>query len=77
MAQKTRKPMTSRGKGIIALAVLMIITLALSWLAIAGVKLDGEGVSYLQGWLPVTERNATEALPASLQLGGGTSVDYV
>lgn len=79
MATKTtqnRKPLSSGAKGVICLAVLLVITLCASFLSIAGMNLDAEGVNVLLPWVPVSSANWPASLPVNLSLGGGTYVEY-
>ena len=71
--KKNRKPMAAKTKGLIAVAVMLVLTVCLSWLAIAGMKLDGDGVRVLRPWLPLT--GAPQSLTLSLDLGEGRSND--
>ena len=73
---KTRKPLTSAGKGCICLAVLVILTIFVSCLSITGMNLDAEGVNVLLPWVPVSTANWPASLPVSRALGGGTYVEY-
>ena len=73
---KTRKPLTSAGKGYICLAVLLILTVFVSCLSIAGMKLDAEGVNVLLPWVPVSSANWPASLPVSRALNGGTYIEY-
>ena len=54
------------------LAVLVILTIFVSCLSIAGMNLDAEGVNVLLPWVPVSSANWPESLPVSRSLGGGT-----
>ncbi len=73
--KKNRKPMAAKTKGLIAVAVMLVLTICLSWLAIAGMKLDGEGVRILRPWLPLTAGSMPQSLTLSLDLGEGNSND--
>ena len=73
--KKNRKPMTTKTKGLIAVAVMLVLTVCLSWLAIAGWKLDGEGVNVLLPWLPMPAGKTPASLTVSLDLGEGNSND--
>ncbi len=73
---QTRKPLTSAGKGCICLAVLVILTIFVSCLSIAGMNLDAEGVNVLLSWVPVSSANWPASLPLSRALGGGTYAEY-
>lgn len=73
---QTRKPLTSGAKGVICLAVLLVITLCASYLSVMGMNLDAEGVNVLLPWVPVSTANWPASLPVSLSLGGGTYAEY-
>ncbi len=73
---KTRKPLTNAGKGCICLAILLILTVFVSCLSIAGMKLDAEGVNLLLPWVPVSSANWPESLPVNRSLGGGSYAEY-
>ena len=73
---KTRKPVSSRTKGCIALVLLLALTVFVSCLAIGGLKLDSEGVNVLLPWVPVSSEKWVKSLPLSRALGGGTYVEY-
>ncbi|MBQ8136915.1 MAG: hypothetical protein IJ174_05715, partial [Clostridia bacterium] len=75
---KTRKPMTSQRKGLIALIVMLVLTLCVSYLAVAGMKLDADGVNVLLPWVPVTAGNVPASLTLGLDLseGGNHEISY-
>ena len=73
---KTRKPMSSKSKGLIGLVLLLALTVFVSCLAIGGMKLDKGGVNILLPWVPVTAENWPASLPRSRALGGGTYLEY-
>lgn len=73
---KTRKPMSARSKGLIALILLAVLTVFVSCISIGGMKLDGEGVNILLPWVPVSSENWPASLPLSRALGGGSYVEY-
>ena len=73
---KTRKPLTSGAKGLICLAVLLVLTIFVSCLSITGMNLDAEGINVLLPWVPVSSANWPASLPVSRALGGGTYVEY-
>ena len=73
---KTRKPMSSKSKGLIGLVLLLALTVFVSCLAIGGMKLDSEGINILLPWVPVTAENWPASLPRSRALGGGTYLEY-
>ena len=72
----TRKPLTSSAKGIICLALLLALTVFASYLSIAGLNLDSEGVNVLLPWVPVSSANWPKSLPLTKGLGGGTYAEY-
>ena len=71
---KTRKPMSARSKGLIALILLAALTVFVSCISIGGMKLDGEGVNILLPWVPVSSESWPASLPLSRALGGGSYV---
>ena len=73
---KTRKPMSSKSKGLIGLVLLLALTVFVSCLAIGGMKLDKGGVNILLPWVPVTAENWPASLPRSRALGGGSYLEY-
>jgi len=75
---KTRKPMTSQRKGLIALIVMLVLTVCVSYLAVAGMKLDADGVNVLLPWVPVTAGNVPASLTMGLDLseGGNHEISY-
>lgn len=79
--KKNRKPMTSRNKGLIVLAVMLALTICVSWIAITGLKKDGAGVNVLRAWLPLTagsfnnDNARSAALTLDVSLGGGQYSD--
>lgn len=73
---KTRKPLTARHKGLIALVLLLALTVFVSCLAVGGMKLDKEGVNILLPWVPVSAENWPDSLPLDRTLGGGTYAEY-
>ena len=72
---KTRKPLSAAGKGFICLALLLALTVFASYLALAGLPLDSEGVNVLLPWVPVSG-NWVKSLPVERGLGGGTYAEY-
>ena len=73
----TRARKGSKRKSIIWLCVLLVITLALGFLALNGMPLDGRGLYKLLPWLPTTDaENWPESLPLGLDLRGGVYVEY-
>ncbi len=79
--KKNRKPLTSRNKGLIALAVMLCLTICVSWISITGIKKDGAGVNVLRSWLPLTagsfnnDNARSAALTLDISLGGGQYSD--
>lgn len=76
MAKKTHKSLSTRGKGLIGLAILLALTIFVSVIAVGGMKLDAEGVNILLPWVPVSSANWPKSLPLSRTLGGGTYAEY-
>lgn len=75
-AVKARKPMSAKSKGAICLALLLALTVFVSWIGIGGMKLDSEGVNILLPWVPVSSENWPESLPLCRALGGGSYVEF-
>ncbi len=73
--KKNRKPMTSKGKAAIALAVMLVLTLCVSWISIFGMKLDAEGVNILLPWLPVSASKVPASLVMGLDVGEANAAD--
>ncbi len=73
---KSRKPISPATKGIVCLVLLCALTVFVSFLGIAGMKLDGEGVNVLLPWVPVSSANWPASLPLNRALGGGTYIEY-
>ena len=73
---KTRKPMTSRSKGLICLVILLAATIFVSCLSLGGMSLDSEGVNVLLPWVPTSSANWAQSLPVTRSLNGGTYVEY-
>lgn len=73
---KIRKPITSRTKGIICLALLLAITVFASCLALGGMPLDSEGVNVLLPWVPVSSANWPQSLALNRALGGGEFTEW-
>ena len=73
---KTRKPMSSASKGVICLIVLIVLTVCASYLSVAGMNLDSEGVNVLLPWVPVSSGNWTKSLALDKALGGGIYSEY-
>ena len=80
--KKNRKPMSSRNKGLIVLAVMLVLTICLSWISITGIKKDSAGVNVLRAWLPLTAGSfsagnaRSAALTLDVGLGDGQYSDY-
>ena len=73
---KSRKPISPATKGIVCLVLLCALTVFVSFLGIAGMKLNGEGVNVLLPWVPVSSANWPASLPLNRALGGGTYIEY-
>ena len=73
---KNRKPVSGKTKGLICLVLLCALTVFVSVLGIAGMKLDSEGVNVLLPWVPVNSANWPASLALNRALGGGTYVEY-
>ena len=71
-----RKPVSSRTKGLICLIVLCALTVFVSCLGFAGMKLDSEGVNILMPWVPFSSANWPASLPLNRALGGGSYNEY-
>ena len=72
---KSRTPMSSRSKGLICLVLLLAVTIFASYLGLAGMSLDAEGVNVLLPWVPVSG-NWVKSLPVTRALGGGSFAEY-
>ena len=72
---KLRKPMSSASKGTICLIVLLILTVCASYLSVAGMKLDKDGINLLQPWVP-TSGSWVKSLPVEKALIGGNYFEY-
>ena len=73
---KSRKPITSRTKGIICLVLLLAVTAFVSCLAVRGMDLDAQGVNVLLPWVPVSSENWPASLPLNRALNGGAYTEY-
>ena len=73
---KTRKPVSSRAKGLVALVLLLALTVFVSVLGVNGMKLDREGVNVLLPWVPISSGNWPASLPLNRALGGGAYAEY-
>lgn len=73
---KTHKSLTTSGKGLIWLAILLAITVFVSYISVSGMKLDAEGVQVLLPWVPTSGENWPASLPLDRPLGGGISQNY-
>ena len=79
MANKSavaRKPITSSTKGLICLVVLCAVLVFASYISLAGLPLDSEGVNILLPWVPVSSEKWPASLPVDRTLGGGIYTDY-
>lgn len=73
--KKTR--MNGKTKAIIALAIVLVLTVALGALGLNGLSLDNRGLYKLLPWLPTTDAQAwPQSLPLGLDLRGGVYVEY-
>ena len=73
--KQNRKPMTSRTKAVIAMCVMLAVTVCVSWLGIAGTKLDAEGVNILLPWVPLTAGKVPASLTLGLDVGDGNAAN--
>lgn len=73
---KLHKSVSTKTKGLICLAVLLVITVGVSCLGMTGMKLDSEGVNILLPWIPVSAGNWPASMPLSRALGGGNYHEY-
>ncbi len=71
---KSRKPLTSRTKGLICLVLLLALTVFVSCLAVCGMDLSD--LKVLLPWVPVSSENWPVSLPVNRNLGGGTYTEY-
>ena len=73
---KIRKSMSAGSKGCICLVILLAATIFVSFLALAGLNLDAEGVNVLLPWVPTSSQNWVKSLPVNRTLGGGLYTEY-
>lgn len=73
---KNRTPMSAGSKGIICLAVLLALTVFVSWLSVFGLSWGDNGMNTLLPWVPVSSENWPQSLPLNRALGGGNAYDY-
>ncbi|MBQ8537299.1 MAG: protein translocase subunit SecD [Clostridia bacterium] len=72
-AQKTG----TKGRALITLCLILIVTLAAGYLGFNGMPLDSRGLYKLLPWLPTADVAAwPKALPLGLDLQGGVYVEY-
>ena len=77
MKKNNRKRANGKVRSLIALAVVLVLTVALGVLGVNGMNLDDRGLYKLKGWLPTTDaQNWPSALPLGLDLRGGVYVEY-
>ncbi len=80
--KKNRKPLSSRNKGLIVLAVMLVLTICVSWISVTGIRKDAAGINVLRPWLPLTagsfdpDNARSVALTVDVGLGGGQYNDY-
>ncbi|MEF9877948.1 MAG: protein translocase subunit SecD [Clostridia bacterium] len=72
-----RVKMSKRTSAIIALSVALVITIAIGFLGLNGMWLDGRGLYRLLPWLPTTNvENWPDSIALGLDLKGGVYVEY-
>lgn len=75
--KNNRKRMNGKTKSIIALTIVLVLTIVLGVVGVAGMPLDARGLYKLNGWLPTTNAdNWPSALALGLDLRGGVYVEY-
>lgn len=74
---RRRVKMNKRTSAIIVLCVTLVITLAVGYLGLNGMWLDGRGLYKLLPWLPTSNvENWPESIALGLDLQGGVYVEY-
>ena len=73
---KMRKPMSARSKGAICLAILLALTVFVSFISISGLSWGDNGMNVLLPWVPVTSAGWPESLPLNRAMGGGVYYEY-
>lgn len=74
---KAKKRTSSKTKSIVALAIVLVLTLALGIIGVTGMNLDSRGLYKLKSWLPTTNAdNWPTSLSLGLDLRGGVYVEY-
>ncbi|MBQ8080900.1 MAG: protein translocase subunit SecD [Clostridia bacterium] len=73
---KTRKKISAQGKGLITLAVFLVITVVLGVLSITGMVLPPDGLYKLLPWVPTNAANWPASISLGLDLRGGVYVEY-
>lgn len=71
-----RKPLSSSAKGLICLVVLAVLTVFVTYIALAGLSLDAQGINKLLPWVPTSSANWPDSLPVSRTLGGASYTEY-
>ena len=74
--QKSRKPMTSKTKGLIVLCVMLCLTVVLGILSVTGMALPPDGLYKLLPWVPTSADHWPESISLGLDLQGGVYVEY-
>lgn len=79
MSKKSGKRMSARNKSVIALAITLVLTLFVGYVALVGIPMDSEGIYSFGPWLPTTntdEDHWPSLLKLGLDLNGGVFVEY-
>ena len=72
-----KKRKTSKTRSIVALAIVLVLTIAIGVIGVTGMPLDSRGLYRLKNWLPTTDtENWPSALSLGLDLRGGVYVEY-
>ncbi len=74
---KNRNRANGKTKAIIALAIVLVLTVALGVIGVTGIKLDSRGVRTFGPWLPTTNADSwPQLIELGLDLRGGVYVEY-
>ena len=73
---KTRKPMTTQQKGLICLAVLLVVTILISFFALVTRSSGDNGMYEHRSWVPVSSANWPDSLAVTRALGVGSAIVY-
>ncbi len=75
---KTKRQVTAKTKGSIALCVMLVLTICLAVLGIRGIDvLPPDGLYKMLPWIPTSADNWPESIERGLDLEGGVFVEYL